>query len=360
MAFLILGLAFLVGLFIGWNWKPKWLSFPNPPPPPPYVNPTSSSSHLNEEQSSLVNCLTNEDVQHLHNLVHVKDAGPAWIPIMDRSAPGMTYQAWTRNPISGPTQYRSRTVFENAMPELVRDFFWDDEFRAKWDDMLAYSNTLHDCALTGTMLVQWIRKFPFFCREYIIVRRIWESNGSFYCVTKGVNCPAVPRRGKPKRVDLYYSSWYIRAVKSRGSEGEVRGCEVIFFHHEEMGIPREIAKLGVRQGMWGTVKKFEPSFRAYQKERSSGIPLSRSAFMAQITTKINLECLGSTEQVEKEGEDKRKKMNIPKWLVIGGTMMIVCSIDKGWLTDAFMYSLGRRFANIGKRLQNRLSNNYSR
>jgi hypothetical protein len=98
----------------------------------------------------------------------------------------------------------------------MRDFFWDDEFRAKWDDMLLHAETLEDCPTTGTMLVQWVRKvgrasalsfvslkgsvcvglitefmvflaqFPFFCsdREYIIGRRIWESGRMYYCVTK--------------------------------------------------------------------------------------------------------------------------------------------------------------------------------
>lgn len=44
------------------------------------------------------------------------------------------------------------------MPEIVRDFFWDDHFRSKWDDMLAYSETISECPTTGTMVVQWIRK----------------------------------------------------------------------------------------------------------------------------------------------------------------------------------------------------------
>lgn len=106
---------------------------------------------------------------------------------------------------------------------MVRDFFWDDEFRLKWDDMLTHASTLEECPTTGTMVVQWVRKvrnyffvvyifyfspscaqdalaaladlvkcfffvfqFPFFCsdREYIIGRRIWESGRSYYCVTK--------------------------------------------------------------------------------------------------------------------------------------------------------------------------------
>ncbi|XLU35061.1 hypothetical protein S245_071127, partial [Arachis hypogaea] len=52
----------------------------------------------------------------------------------------------------------------------------------------------------------------FFCsdREYIIGRRIWDAGQAYYCVTKGVPCPSMPRHNKPKRVDLHYSSWCIR------------------------------------------------------------------------------------------------------------------------------------------------------
>ena len=129
---------------------------------------------------------------------------------------------------SGPAVYRSRSVFEDATPEVVRDFFWDDEFRPKWDTMFAYVKILEECPHTGTMIVHWIRKvdemngsynfvywcfgvislkhisysrlcrdlhiwtcfiflqFPFFCRdrEYIIGRRIWEAGKNYYCVTK--------------------------------------------------------------------------------------------------------------------------------------------------------------------------------
>lgn len=41
---------------------------------------------------------------------------------------------------------------------MVRDFFWDDEFRMKWDDMLLSAQTLEDCPSTGNMTVHWVRK----------------------------------------------------------------------------------------------------------------------------------------------------------------------------------------------------------
>lgn len=57
--------------------------------------------------------------------------------------------------------YRSKTIFEDATPDLVRDFFWDDEFRPKWDPMLATVEILEECPNTGMMVVHWIKKVCF-------------------------------------------------------------------------------------------------------------------------------------------------------------------------------------------------------
>ena len=58
----------------------------------------------------------------------------------------------------GPTEYRSRTVFENATADMVKDFYWDDEFRFEWDNMIIYSKTLEGCNETGAEIAHWIRK----------------------------------------------------------------------------------------------------------------------------------------------------------------------------------------------------------
>ncbi|KAJ7965250.1 StAR-related lipid transfer protein like [Quillaja saponaria] len=314
-----------------------------------------SASSLNEETS---NAVIEEDLEHLCQLVEVKDGGLPWIQMMDRSTPTMSYQAWRRDPKIGPPQYRSSTIFEDATPEIVRDLFWDDEFRPKWDDMLASSKTIEECPTTGTMIVQWVRKFPFFCkdREYIIGRRIWESGRSYYCVTKGVPYPSIPRHDKPRRVDLYYSSWCIRAVESKRHNGQLTACEVLLFHHEDMGIPWEIAKLGIRKGMWGAVQKIEPGLRAYQQARARGAPLSRPAFMAQINTKVNPQYLQSMEGADNQSEtevvttpEKPLGMQIPRILIFGGAVVLACSLDQGLLTKAVIFGVARRFANIGKR-----------
>lgn len=387
-------IAVIVGVLVGWAWKPKWAnlgkdfsdcpkenssespnsycvrrsSVPSLDSPklqltsfissvaddgsekeaslvPPTTSSNCSSSQNERELSSLVG---EDDLEHICRLVEVTDGGPAWVQMMDRSTPTMGYQAWRRDPETGPPQYRTSTVFEDAAPELVRDFFWDDNFRSKWDDMLIHATTLEECPTTGAMVVQWVRKFPFFCsdREYIIGRRIWESGRMYYCVTKGVP-NSVPRLNKPKRVDLYYSSWCIRAVESKKGDGQLSACEVLLFHHEDMGIPREIAKLGIRQGMWGAVKKIEPGLRAYQKQRSTGPQLSRCAFMAQINTKISADYLQSLEKTvsnssEIECQDSSEEhpgKNIPKLLVIGGAIVLACSLDRGLLTKAVIFGV---------------------
>ena len=141
-------------------------------------------------------------------------------------------------------------------------------------------------------------------------------------------------------------------VESKRGDGELTACEVMLFHHEDMGIPWEIAKLGVRQGMWGAVKKLEPGLRAYQKHRASAAQLSRSAFMAQINTKVSADHLRSLEtsindssEIEiRETSEKPVGHNVPKFLVIGGAVALACSLERGLLTKALIFGVARKFA----------------
>lgn len=123
-----------------------------------------------------------------------------------------------------------------------------------------------------------------------------------------------------------------------------------------MGIPNEIAKLGIRQGMWGAVKKIEPGLRAYQKARASGAPLSHPAKMAQINTKISPEFVKSLEESDDTSEvgkanvvEKPKGGNLPKVLFIGGILVLAFSLNHGLLTKAAMFSVAQKFGNLRRR-----------
>ncbi|WOL08899.1 hypothetical protein Cni_G17652 [Canna indica] len=314
----------------------------------------SSSIGLSMNEHDIVN---EKDLEHLVHLLDGKVGDTFWHNQMERTTANMVYQAWRHEPEVGPIIYRSRTVFEDASPELVRDFFWDDDFRLKWDPMLAYFKILEEFTETGTMIVHWIKKFPFFCsdREYIIGRRVWESGKTYYCVTKGVPYPSLPKNVKPRRVDLYFSSWRIRAVESRKQDGQLSACEVTLVHYEDMGIPKDVAKVGVRHGMWGAVKKLQSGMRAYQVMRRTETSLSRSALMARITTKIptdgSIALLGTAEtsSISSEiasTEDHAHKDNHGidwKWVVIGG-VAVVCGLQTGLIGKALVFGAARRLA----------------
>lgn len=323
-----------------------------------------SFTHRNDDSiirnitsSETEDIVTEKDLEHFLHLLDGKDGEMAWQTMMDRSTSNFTYQAWRHEPEIGPTIYRTKTVFEDATPDLVRDFFWDDEFRPKWDPMLGYFKILQECPHTGSMIIHWIKKFPFFCsdREYIIGRRIWESGKTYYCVTKSVPYPALQRRDKPRRVDLYFSSWIVKPVESKKGDGQLSACEVMLLHYEDMGIPKDVAKLGVRHGMWGTVKKLHNGFRAYQNARKSEAAVSRCAMMARITTKISLdEGVDALEQVSGEEDraveiqDQRRDGGIDwKWVAIG-TVAVVCGLRTGMIGKVVLFGAGQRIARRGR------------
>ncbi|KAG7632257.1 START domain [Arabidopsis suecica] len=395
--------AVMIGLLIGWSWRPRWtslvyLGFRSKlrflcTVPPGFgarriwlaftalsafsvcsrLGSTSNKSSVNngsapsskpveEEAFSRASdkvtekekdVVTEKDLEHLLHLLEAGNASLEWQSMMDKSTPNMSYQAWRHEPEIGPVVYRSRTVFEDATPDIVRDFFWDDEFRPKWDTMLAYFKTLEEDPKTGTTIVHWIKKFPFFCsdREYIIGRRIWESGKKYYAVTKGVPYKDLPKRDKPRRVELYFSSWIINAVESRKGDGQMTACEVSLVHYEDMGIPKDVAKLGVRHGMWGAVKKLNSGLRAYQSARKPGTSLSRSAQMASITTKLNMDLVvtsGAEEEERGRAVESVRKQNDQfgvdwKWIVVGG-VALACGLHSSALGKALMVGAGQRLA----------------
>lgn len=296
------------------------------------------------------------DLQKFYLKFHHKDGGPPWEFLMERSIPGMTYQAWRRDPQEGPTEYRSHHVFENATPQIVKDFFWDDEFRHEWDDLIMSANCFEGCNETGESITHWVKKFPFFCsnREYVISRRIYESAGSFFCITKAVSHSAVPVKKKPRRVDVYSSCWCIKAVES-SQTSHITACEVTFVHSEDMLIQRDLAKLGVRRGIWPLVKKMEPGLRKYQAHRKSSSILSFSASMAQLVTSVPAsyfeESNTSTSTAHTEGREETLKqghVNGWKWVVIGG-VVLVCGFNMGAVGRVVVFGVAKRLSRLGRR-----------
>lgn len=142
-------------------------------------------------------------------------------------------------------------------------------------------------------------------------------------------------------------------VLSRKGDGQLSACEVILIHYEDMGIPKDVAKVGVRHGMWGTVKKLHAGFRAYQHARESDASLSRCALMARITTKISLD--GGDDSSEPVGEEEiianvdaqqgGGDVGIDwKWIVLGGTVAVAFGLHTGVVGKALLFGAGQRLA----------------
>lgn len=83
-------------------------------------------------------------------------------------------------------KYLSVTIFENCSPELLRDFYMDNDYRKLWDKMLTAFEQLEVDRSNGTEIGRMIKKFPLLtAREYVLAWRLWEaSDVSLYCFTK--------------------------------------------------------------------------------------------------------------------------------------------------------------------------------
>ncbi|KAJ4840151.1 hypothetical protein Tsubulata_000227 [Turnera subulata] len=181
-------------------------------------------------------------------------------------------------------------------PGLVRDFFWDDEFRLTWDNMLVYCKTLDVFPETGTMIVHWIKK--------------------------GTPHPSLPKQKKPKRVEVYYSSWSIRTLEQRDGEHGT-GCEVLLFHHEDISIPKRLVSMAVRAAMWSLVKRLDTGIQVYNRNRANGSAPSNYAFMAQLTTKISpsMAPLPRTQASDTETQKVKGRKNVLRWFVVGTILL---------------------------------------
>ena len=156
-------------------------------------------------------------------------------------------------------------------------------------------------------------------------------------------------------------------------DGRMTACEVTFFHSEDMHIPKRIAKFGVQQGMWGCVKKMEPGLRKYQHHQSSLKTLSRNAYMAQLYTRVPsdflYEDLSATNKASNADTDnselqqmnssncdaskhivRDEKVNGLKWLIVGGAVILACTLDRGALGKVLVFGMARRFSKLNRRL----------
>jgi len=130
-----------------------------------------------------------------------------------------------------------------------------------------------------------------------------------------------------------------------------------------MGIQRDLAKLGIRQGMWGCVKKMVPGLNKYRAERKANVPLSPSAKMARKFCKVPRHLLSEPEHVTKNVDSENVRIvavndsdihqenkNYVKWVILGGAVALACGIDRGAVGKFLVFGVARRLGRMGRRL----------
>lgn len=86
----------------------------------------------------------------------------------------------------GPLKYLSVTVFENCSPEMLKNFYMDNDYRKQWDKTVVEHEQLQVDKINGVEIGRTIKKFPLLTpREYVLAWRLWEGKDKkFYCFLK--------------------------------------------------------------------------------------------------------------------------------------------------------------------------------
>jgi len=203
--------------------------------------------------------------------------GGPWEIMMKKEIPGLVrYTAWRRSLRNGSTEYKSVTLSGGVSAKEFMDFYLDDAWRPKWDNLLSYAKILEniDPAQRKQVMI-WRRNFPFNFiseREYVFARRLFKDDKDLIAVTKSVGEDYehpdldVEDNRKVVRIDSYYSMWRSRDVPNPWDAGSP-ACETVLLHHEDLMVPEHLARLTIKLGMWGFVKNIAHQVQPFVQAR---------------------------------------------------------------------------------------------
>lgn len=240
--------------------------------------------------------VSDSDLKHLledlgSERLHGKEE--QWENIIDKRNNLVSYSAKCYKPKDGPLKYMSTTVFENCSPKLLRDFYMDNQYRKLWDKTLIDHEQLLIEESSGTEIGRLIKKFPFLTlREYVLAWRMWQdSEGAFYCLSKGCEHPLAPKQKNYVRVSFLRSGWRIRKVPGKNA------CEIKMVHQEDAGMNAELAKLAFSKGIWSYICKMDNALRKYTPQITSQLDAMTQTFPPGLDSTGDI-IMDTTEQGE--------------------------------------------------------------
>ncbi|KAL9291214.1 putative START domain-containing protein [Arabidopsis thaliana] len=275
----------------------------------------SVSQSLSSQSGISTTLVSDEDLKGLiQKLGERSEDAEIWEDVIKKSNPRVSYTAKCCKPTDGgPMKYLSTTVFEDCSPEVLRDFYMDNEYRKQWDKTVVEHEQLQFPLLTP--------------REYVLAWKLWEGKDKFYCFIKECDHNMVPQQRKYVRVSYFRSGWRIRKVPGRNA------CEIHMVHQEDAGLNVEMAKLAFSRGIWSYVCKMENALRKYiaTSHRPQGPTLSAVSLMKKIPSELESQTdditnsSGTTTSGMHTGEGaKRKKLlRKPSKKLIANGMLLV-------------------------------------
>ncbi|XP_019059108.1 PREDICTED: phosphatidylcholine transfer protein isoform X2 [Tarenaya hassleriana] len=278
--------------------------------------------------------VSDEDLKGLiRNLEGETEDGEIWENVIQKSNDRVSYNAECCKPKDGgPMKYLSVTVFEDCSPEVLRDFYMDNDYRKQWDKTIVGHEQLEVDSTSGVEIGRTIKKFPLLTpREYVLAWRLWEGNDNlFFCFIKECDHNLAPRQRKHIRVGYFRSGWRIRKVPGRSA------CEIKMFHRENAGLNSEMAKLAFSRGIWSYICKMDNALRRYiaTSPRPPVPSLSAVSSMRKVpsefeterddTTDVGTSGLDTSDGVNKrEVKGKKKPMKRPSKKLIAKGLILV-------------------------------------
>ncbi|CAN8269400.1 unnamed protein product [Cochlearia groenlandica] len=290
----------------------------------------SQSLALSSKSRISTTLVSDEDLKGLiEKLEERNEDGEIWEDVIEKSNTRVSYTAkCCKSKDGGPMKYLSTTVFEDCSPEVLRDFYMDNEYRKQWDKTVVEHEQLQVDSNSGIEIGRTIKKFPLLTpREYVLAWRLWEGKDKFYCFIKECDHSMVPQQRKYVRVSYFRSGWRIRKVPGRNA------CEIHVFHREDAGLNVDMAKLAFSKGIWSYICKTENALRKYitMSHRPQGPTVSAVSLMKKVppqlesqTDKIKNSSGYTTSGLRtKEGAKRKKLLRKPSIKVMANGLLVV-------------------------------------
>ncbi|CAL1386741.1 unnamed protein product [Linum trigynum] len=322
-------------------------------------NPLSPSGSNPESRSSEL--VSEADLKFLVKNLDEVDESESWEDVIDKRNNLLHYNAKCCKPKNAPVKYLSVTVFENCSPELLRDFYMDNNYRKQWDKTVVEHEQLQVDRSNGIEIGRTIKKFPLLTpREYILAWRLWEGKDkTYYCFIKECEHPSAPLQKKCVRVRYFRSGWRIRKVPGRDAS------EIKMYHQEDAGLNVEMAKLAFARGIWSYVCKMHAALCKYPSSSQIG---SDSASALSLVQKIpsGIEamdsCLKDTPEspaiataslgISMTASRKKKLERRPSGKVVANGLLLiggVICLSRGNCSLGAKVAMGYLLSKLGKR-----------